>query len=1043
MRSNKTTCQGMDSHGLGLLSLPRGGAVAAVLTLWLGACSSSNDGLPKGLDGAVDRGTDTGKKDSPAVDSPLVCSANGQTYSVGQSYTVPGAAGACPQTCLCQATGASCMITCPPDGGTPDTRGVDGPPAITCARGGKSYNPGETIQLADGCGGWCVCLATGAFQCTDPCPVDGGSDTPLIRPEAGVEAPIDTRIIDAPPAGPEAGMDTGKLDVACTSGAPCTLGNGGQGLCSGGICRACAGAAQDSTCVAVYGNGTICADGQCVTGTCHDSTACTGSKVCDTTHTCHNCSSDLQCQNDTTYGRGTICLSNGQCVSGTCHGSADCQGKRLCDATLHTCSACTTDTQCQADTVYGSKSICASAQCVDGTCATSTDCQSVGRLCPSATKICTACTTDTQCKADAAYGASTICVDGQCVSGTCNNSGECPNGRVCNTTSHACVACSTDTQCKNDTKYGSHTICLTGACTTGDCHDISSDCSAGRVCGSTVPHACGDCSTDTQCRQDARYGANFLCVNNLCVQGNCHDTSNDCTGARAGLVCGATTAHTCGACANDDQCQSDAKYGTTTVCTTTAGLGTTGECVSSTCTNNNHACAANAGDFCCAGKCVAGNCCADSDCDANPAFGPTYFCRQNTCTRCDSVTTGNYLVDPVNGDDSMATGSGSAAGTATAGCSFRTLSRALAIIGTAPAAGTKITIVGSASGAVALRTTGTAPLETLPILVPANLTITTQTGPITLSLAGGGGGRIGFQLTGDGANLTPAAGAPLTIDGASHVSGAAITVSATGTVAIANVTIANTGDDAIQVTAGTVQLGAGVTVSGAGTTASPQNGLVVTGGTVNINNTSTSAPTVLSGNSQYGIYVSVNGVLNITGANTATLHSVAVQSNAQGNVVFQPTAVTTRSTIDGLYSSGSGGDGLRIAAGTNIRVRNSIFRNNTGNGIHIVARDPSATTLLANLDLGTAASQGKNQLQSAATGSANLGAGLCVDFGANAGTTDVLKAAGNSFANRDCSATNPGGNGNIQLSDACTSGTDLGITATTTATVNTDNCGQQ
>jgi hypothetical protein len=729
---------------------------------------------------------------------------------------------------------------------------------------------------------------------------------------------------------------------------------------------------------------------------------------------------------------------------------------------------CTTDAQCQADAAYGVKSICVSSQCVAGTCATTADCKSMGRLCAAANKVCTECTADAQCKGDAAYGASNICVSGQCVSGTCNNSGQCPNGRICNTTSHACVACANDNQCKGDTTYGQHTLCLSGACTTGDCHDISSDCSTGRVCGSTVPHACGDCTTDTQCRQDTRYGTGYICVGNLCVQGNCHDTSTECnantTPSTVNQVCGATKLHTCGACSDDDQCQNDTKYGANSICTKTAGLSTTGQCVGNACGTTasplNKPCAANSDDFCCASgggnKCVSGNCCADADCDANPKYGPTYFCRQNTCTQCDAVTgtSLNYLVDPIDGDDSMATGSGTAAsGVTTPGCRFRTVYQALRAIKTSPAT---ITIVGKAGTTpTSLHTvqgTGdTAPVEALPIIVPANVTITTSTGPINLTLPST---KIGFQLAGDQANLTPAQAAPLTIDGASHVSGNGIVVAAgTGTVVIKNVTVSNTGDDGIEVDSGTAQIREGVHVTGAGTAtpaANRKNGMLVLGGAADIT-IADGLTAVFDNNTASGIAVSSTGVLTIKGVNTtAGAHSVQVKGNTDANVAVEPTldAAAPTSVIDGLYSSVSQADGLRILAGRNLKVRNSIFEGNTGNGIRIASGGTGTTAnSLASIDLGqlplaTAGNAGHNRLQAASSTSAlrNSGSGLCIDLGTGT-ASGTLHTAGNLFGQLDCAAAA----GLVRVTTSCTSSgtsvSDLGLA--TTATVDVSSCTTQ
>ena len=1036
--------------GLGTSKLA--GAILAAIVV--SSCSSNTSTTPtvnkdSGADSAKDLPTnnDLPPNKDLGPDTAGGCSANGQNYSVGQTVVLPGD---CPISCKCMSGGSlgQCTGGCIPDGGSSDTRPLsDGPmsdASITCSRAGKIYSPGEAVLLNDGCGGSCICLADGSIgRCSGTCVLDGGLDVPMDGArDVGLDSGPDIAPTEANP----------PIDTSCAVGAACTTASGGKGLCSAGTCKPCAGATDDNKCIAIYGAGSICADGQCVAGTCHDSSVCTGSKVCDSTHTCHNCASDLQCQNDATYGKGTICLSSGACTAGTCHTSTDCQGKKLCDSALHSCSNCSTDTQCQADTVYGSKSICVSSQCVAGTCAATADCKSMGRLCPAATKVCTECTSDAQCRNDAAYGAGNICVSGQCVTGTCNNSSECPAGRMCNITSHVCVACANDTQCKNDANYGQHTICLSGACTTGDCHDISSDCSSGRICGSTVPHACGDCSTDTQCKQDARYQTGYICVGNLCVQGDCHDSSTDCTAAKAGLVCGADVPHTCGTCSDDDQCKNDAKYGTNTVCTTTAGLTTTGECVTNACTNTGKACAANSADVCCGSKCIAGNCCNDTDCHTNPIFGDSFFCRQNTCTSCDNVTGNNYLVDPVGGDDSKATGSGTAAGAAMVGCSFRTITRALQAIGSSPAAGTTITIVGRTTGTTALYTVAvagdTSPVETLPIQVPANVTITSKTGPVKLAL---GNNKVGFNLLGDKANLQPVAAAALTIDGGTnHVSAAGIVVTAgTGTANISNVTVTNTGDDGIQVTAGTAQIGSGVHVTGAGTAASRQSGLLVSGGIANIVVAAADPNTTFESNTQSGIAVTGAGVLNITGAAvTGGLRSVIVQSNVNGNIDFgqTPVAATPVSTIDGVYSRASTqGDGLRILASSKIKVRNSVFLANGGNGIRIASAGAGAAgNSLAGIDLGAtgaaAGNPGHNTLQDQVGGSPNIGAGICVDLATGAGA-QALTAVGNQFAGRDCTATAPGA---IKTSTSCTGAVDLGVTVAngTTVTVNTSTCPQ-
>jgi hypothetical protein len=1020
----------------------------------LAACSSSTDapppkdsaidrtadrivdpGIDLANDLASDKAGDTGNKDL-ATDLPSAgCTMNGQNFAVGASITI---AGNCPTICRCLSVGnVDCTSNCPTD-----TNQVDKPDApstpdtpITCTRNGKSYAPGESVPNGDGCGNTCVCLSNGTMgACSGTCPPDAG-------PDVNKDTQPDITI---------------PIDTACIVNTQCNQANGSKGLCPAGVCKACAGAQDDATCAAIYGAGNICADGACVPGTCHDSTVCTGSKVCDTTHTCKNCASDLQCQNDTVYGRGTICLTNGQCVPGNCRVSSECQGNKLCDTATHLCSTCTTDNQCQADVAYGAKSICVSAQCVDGSCSSTTTCKPSGRLCPATgtNKICAACTTDTQCKNDTAYGSSYICADGQCVSGTCNSSANCANGRICNTTSHVCVACASDLQCTRDTTYGANSICLSnGSCVTGDCHDISSECSTGRLCGSTLPHICGDCTQDSQCIGDGRYGTGFICVNRLCARGDCHDLSSECTGSKEGLVCGGVTTHTCGTCSSDTQCKNDTHY-PNTICHTVTGEPESGKCVSKTCTNPGYACTANPSDFCCtvsgATTCVAGNCCQDSDCNDSK-----YFCRNNTCTLCDGVTGNSYLVDPLNGDDVKASGSGTTGGgaTALASCSFRTIKKALEVIGT-PTVATTITIVGqTGSTPTPLYTVqsagGPSSVETLPIAVPANVTIKTKTGPIKLNL---GIDKTGFTFAGDNSGLAPLSTASLTIQGTdNHTSAEGIVVDTTvagRTVSLSNLSIINTGGHGIQVKSGIVNIGSGVRVASAGLTGNKRSGLDISGGTVNIAVANTADPiTVFESNTLYGIALANAAILNISGVTltTADLRTVVTRSNASGNVFFNQTTTTaTPSNITGLYSGGSPGDGMLITAGSNIKVRNCVFQGNTGSGIRI---NGAPNVSVANIDLGTSATgtgtAGKNILQTSTGTTQNGGAGLCVALGATAAAfTPTLNARGNQFAGYDCSATSPG---TLVTSTLCTGGINLGVIPATNVTVTVDalNCNVQ
>ncbi len=83
-------------------------------------------------------------------------------------------------------------------------------------------------------------------------------------------------------------------------------------------------------------------------------------------------------------------------------------------------------------------------------------------------------------------------------------------------------------------------ICLDGQCVAGNCHDTSADCMGGQICGISAAHVCGSCGTgtagDNACKADTvTYGTADICLTGGCTQGDCHDTSTDCT---AGKICG-------------------------------------------------------------------------------------------------------------------------------------------------------------------------------------------------------------------------------------------------------------------------------------------------------------------------------------------------------------------------------------------------------------------------------------------------------------------------------------------------------------------------
>jgi hypothetical protein len=833
---------------------------------------------------------------------------------------------------------------------------------------------------------------------------------------------------------------TGQI---CGSQTPLTCGTCGSGT------------AGDATCQAAYGSGYICNGGTCITGNCHDSTTCGTGQVCDlTTHTCGGCGSgtagDSACQNDGRYGAAYICQANA-CIVGDCHTAANCNDTtKICNN--FACGACTSTTDCT--NAYGAGHVCnGSGQCVSGNCTSSSQCGS-NQLCIG--NACTACTAgatgDAQCVADTTYGAMHICLSGQCVAGDCHDtSSECTGGQICGiSAAHTCGSCGSgtagDNACKGDSTYGANDICYNGACKQGNCHATSTECPAGQICGVSTALTCGNCSSgsagDTQCQGDSYYGSGDICYQGLCGAGNCHATSADCTGANAGLICGVSATNTCGSCTSDSQCKSDSFYGANDICNTT-----TGKCVSATCSPSSAVCSANGTDYCCGGSCVTGNCCTDTDCGSSGTA-----CVNHTCSACNAVSGNKWYVDPVNGNDSTATGSDMSGSSVAPGCAFKTIKKLLNVMPSTPFAGTQIIIVGPASGL----SSG----ETYPITIPANTTLTTSGGAVTITVPSGG---TLFQLNNNASAITGGSGATLTLDGNGHTGNFAILNSpgtSTFTSSVSNLTIQNTANDGIRVSAGTLTVGAGVMVTG-----SNQDGIRILGGAANISNVS-GAQTLFSSNTRFGIEVGTLGSVSITGTPGSPVPSnsgtVVTSGNTAAGVQINQTpggAGLVTNSINGLVSWGNANDGMRLYGGSLVKVRNSVFLGNgvqngvstNRYGVIIGGANVASGDDVSKIDLGKAGDPGKNWLQTpvGATGT-NTGGGLCVSLanctsvgclGGSGGITANVSAEGNEMvstggAQVDCSTST-----STITKGTCGNGRSDGINTATNVTITVDVAG--
>jgi hypothetical protein len=382
-----------------------------------------------------------------------------------------------------------------------------------------------------------------------------------------------------------------------------------------------------------------------------------------------------------------------------------------------------------------------------------------------------------------------------------------------------------------------------------------------------------------------------------------------------------------------------------------------------------------------------------------------------------------YFVDPVNGSDG-GTGSGDASdGGPLAACALKTVTRALQLInivnnGGPVAVNTRITIIGGGGATVSAG-------ETFPLTIPGNVEVTTERGPVTVSVTAG---HPGFQLTGWPLTLASGVGAPLTITttidttvtpptggtNAIQVGGTADASSTT----ISNLTVDGMLGDGILVGAGSVSITEGVVSKNNGIATAPRSGLHVTGtGLAFIKSAAGEAQTKFTLNTAAGILVDANGSIELFGVtsgsgNTAT-STVDTSGNTGAGVFIAQTPAPggvsnfVNSIVTGLVSDATtGGSGMQVVAGSSVTVRNSFFLGNAENGVLITANNGAAASNdVTGIDLGSsfpALDPGGNVFQAPLNAGNNGAAGICLAIGPSNPPGQTLSAAGNTFRTVTC-----------------------------------------
>ena len=619
--------------------------------------------------------------------------------------------------------------------------------------------------------------------------------------------------------------------------------------------------------------------------------------------------------------------------------------------------------------------------------------------------------------ASTAYGPQHLCIGNVCVAGQCRVSSDCPGGAdLRRADAHLQRRAPATPRAASIRRTARPPSASRAAASPGDCHGLSGDCPTGQLCGISTPNTCGGCSTRRAVHGRPRATARATSASRASASRATATAPAATARARsAGYVCGAQNANTCGACATDSQCQADPTYGSATICNTTTGQTDERRVRQRGVQRAAAPCAANAGDFCCSGSVHARQLLRRRRLRA--AWASVYRCVNNSCTGLlgrdrqqvlrrsderqrrdrDRQRHGRQRREPelqLQDRDARAAGRRRLRGAGHADHHRRP------------------------DAARRCRWTAT---ETLPIIVPANVTITTQNGPDPRQPAGQQRSQHGQRRrlpagrrSGGASRPTRRRRSPSTA--ASNSSGIGIGVSpgAGKSASLSYVTVQNTGGHGIAVSNGTLPIGQGVTVTGAGTALKRRDGLNVAGGLGQHHGDQRAGADARSTTTrQHGIYVTGAGVLNITG------FPVTVPApNGQGTVVASGNAFAGLRIFEAPGAAGAEHDQRlrRLAeraeracgstAARKVKVRNSVFLANVLNGVYVTAlrRDGGGQRPVAASISGPCRTPGHNVLQ-AAVGSMPDLAGLCVAMSPRAGTL-TLSARGNVFAGpTDCATS--------------------------------------
>ena len=599
-------------------AVPAGAADPRSVCVDQGQQSCGHDGKCDGAAGchSYDPGTICGAEhcDSNVYTPPSTCSATGQCVA-------PDARACAPFAC----NGARCFTACTTDAQCLAGRACSDNSCglklngASCAdkRECSSGNCAQGVCCATGCASACkscaqptsmgictnvpdgqpdptgTCLDGGAASCgsNGRCQAGSCQSYPQGTPCKGATCPANTTTLT--PAGLCDGAGTCSVAAAtscfpfrcgaaackstCTADADCAS----PGVCSNGSC----GLKFDG---AVCGDGTECASGICVQGTCCK-TACAGScmscAVPGSAGTCKpvpsgavdpagqcrdqgaaSCATDGSCDGAGgchLYAAGTQCAQPG-CPAGsstatlarTCDGAGTCGPATSQSCAPYTCNgnscraACGMDSDCVSGMVCNAGSCgpkrlgqicaapaeCGSGNCVDGVCCSSASCGT-----------CTSCNVAGSAGACKPVPVGAMEPHGGCTPAPpCGFNGTCDGGG-------ACRPMAAGTSCGTASCSGSTSTPL-GAC------DGAGSCTQSPV--SCAPYMCGTGACKTTCGTTSDCLAGYTCQGYSCT--NLKPNGSTCSGAAECISGHCTEGYCCGlaACPSCNSCAVAGKQGT-------------------------------------------------------------------------------------------------------------------------------------------------------------------------------------------------------------------------------------------------------------------------------------------------------------------------------------------------------------------------------------------------------------------------------------------------------------------------------------------------